>query len=42
MTSQTKVTGVILAGGQARRMNYRNKGLQIFREEPLISYSFNA
>ena len=42
MTSQTKVTGVILAGGQARRMNYQNKGLQLFREEPLISYSFNA
>lgn len=42
MTSQTKVTGVILAGGQARRMNYQNKGLQLFREKPLISYSFNA
>jgi molybdopterin-guanine dinucleotide biosynthesis protein A len=42
MTSQTKVTGVILAGGQARRMNYKDKGLQLFREQPLISYSFNA
>ncbi len=42
MTSQTKVTGVILAGGQARRMNYQDKGLQLFRGQPLISYSFNA
>ena len=42
MTLQTKVTGVILAGGQARRMNYQDKGLQLFRGQPLISYSFNA
>ena len=42
MTSQTKVAGVILAGGQARRMNLQNKGLQLFRGQPLISYSFNA
>ena len=42
MTSQTKVTGVILAGGQARRMNYQDKGLQLFHGQPLISYSFNA
>lgn len=42
MTSQTKVTGVILAGGQARRMNYQDKGLQLFREQPLIHYSFTA
>ncbi len=42
MTSQTKVTGVILAGGQARRMNFKDKGLQIFNGQTLISYSFNA
>jgi molybdopterin-guanine dinucleotide biosynthesis protein A len=42
MTLQTKVTGVILAGGQSRRMNYQDKGLQIFCGQPLISYSFNA
>jgi molybdopterin-guanine dinucleotide biosynthesis protein A len=42
MTLQTKVTGVILAGGRARRMNFQNKGLQLFRGKPLISYSFNA
>ncbi len=42
MTSQTKVTGVILAGGQASRMNYQDKGLQLFRGQPLIHYSFSA
>lgn len=42
MTLQTKVTGVILAGGQARRMNFQNKGLQLFRGKPLVAYSFNA
>lgn len=42
MTLQTKVTGVILAGGQARRMNFQNKGLQLFHGKSLISYSFNA
>jgi len=42
MVLQTKVTGVILAGGQARRMNFQDKGLQLFRGQTLISYSFNA
>ncbi len=42
MDSQTKVTGLILAGGQARRMNYQDKGLQNFRGQLLISYSFSA
>jgi molybdopterin-guanine dinucleotide biosynthesis protein A len=42
MTLQTKVAGVILAGGQARRMNFQDKGLQLFRGQILISYSFNA
>jgi molybdopterin-guanine dinucleotide biosynthesis protein A len=42
MALQTKVTGVILAGGQARRMNFQDKGLQLFRGQILISYSFNA
>ena len=42
MTLQTKVTGLILAGGQARRMNFQNKGLQLFRGQPLVTYSFNA
>lgn len=42
MALQTKVTGVILAGGKAQRMNFQNKGLQLFRGKSLISYSFNA
>ena len=42
MALQTKVTGVILAGGQARRMNFQNKGLQLFHGKLLISYSFDA
>lgn len=42
MTKQTKVTGVVLAGGQARRMNFQDKGLQVFCGKPLISYSLNA
>jgi molybdopterin-guanine dinucleotide biosynthesis protein A len=33
---------VILAGGQAKRMNFQNKGLQLFRGHFLISYSLNA
>lgn len=42
MTRQTKVTGIVLAGGRARRMNFQDKGLQLFRGQPLISYSLNA
>lgn len=42
MSQQTKVTGVVLAGGQARRMNFQDKGLQLFCDKPLISYSLNA
>lgn len=42
MTGQTKVTGVVLAGGRARRMNFQDKGLQLFCDKPLISYSLNA
>lgn len=42
MTEQTKVTGVVLAGGQARRMNFQDKGLQLFCGKPLISYALNA
>ena len=42
MTLQTKVSGLILAGGQAKRMNYNPKGLMLFREKPLLTYTFNA
>ncbi|MGR9053704.1 MAG: molybdenum cofactor guanylyltransferase MobA, partial [Gammaproteobacteria bacterium] len=39
---QTKVTGVVLAGGQARRMANRDKGLVLFRGYPMIGYMINA
>jgi len=39
MNQQTKVTGVILAGGLARRMNGQDKGLIRFRGKPLIQYA---
>lgn len=42
MTAQTKVAGVILAGGQARRMNFQNKALMPYHGRPLIAYSFEA
>jgi molybdopterin-guanine dinucleotide biosynthesis protein A len=42
MSNQTKVTGVILAGGLARRMNRQDKGLITFRGKPLISYAIAA
>lgn len=42
MNSQTKVTGVILAGGLARRMNNQDKGLIHFKGRPLVSYAIDA
>ncbi len=42
MNNQTKVTGVILAGGLARRMNHRDKGLVIYKGRPLVSYAIAA
>jgi molybdopterin-guanine dinucleotide biosynthesis protein A len=42
MKSQTKVTGMILAGGLARRMNYLDKGLITYKGRPLISYMIDA
>ncbi|MEN9757462.1 MAG: molybdenum cofactor guanylyltransferase [Pseudomonadota bacterium] len=42
MTSQTKVAGVILAGGRAQRMNFENKALMHYQGQPLIAYSFFA
>ncbi len=42
MTSQTKVAGVILAGGRAQRMNFENKALMLYQGQPLIAYSFFA
>lgn len=40
--SKTDITAVILAGGQAKRMNGKDKGLVLFKEKPLISYVANA
>lgn len=42
MNKQTKVSGVILAGGLARRMNQQDKGLVLFKNKPMISYALQA
>ncbi|MGZ8157872.1 MAG: molybdenum cofactor guanylyltransferase MobA [Methylobacter sp.] len=42
MNSQTKVAGVILAGGRARRMNNQDKGLVNFKGRPMTSYAIAA
>jgi molybdenum cofactor guanylyltransferase len=42
MDTQTKVTGVILAGGLARRMENQDKGLIRFKGQPLVSYAIAA
>jgi len=39
---KTKVTGVILAGGLARRMSYQDKGLINYQEKPLVSYALKV
>ncbi len=42
MRMQNKVTGVVLAGGLARRMNKQDKGLVIYHNKPMVSYAFEA
>lgn len=42
MIDQEKVSGVILAGGLARRMDYQDKGLICFDGKPMISYAIAA
>ncbi len=42
MDNQTKVTGVILAGGLARRMNNQDKGLVKYKGRPMVSYAITA
>jgi len=42
MFDQDAVTGVILAGGLARRMNYQDKGLIEYNGQPMISYPIKA
>ena len=38
LSSPSTVTGVILAGGQGRRMGGQDKGLIPYRERPLIEH----
>jgi molybdopterin-guanine dinucleotide biosynthesis protein A len=42
MTNQPKITGVILAGGLARRMNNQDKGLINYKGRPMVSYAIAA
>ncbi|MEY4211398.1 MAG: hypothetical protein RLZ92_1779 [Pseudomonadota bacterium] len=42
MSDQNKVSGVVLAGGQARRMQQHDKGLVLFKQRPLVSYPIAA
>ncbi len=42
MNNQTKVAGVILAGGLARRMNNQDKGLVNYKGQPMVSYAIAA
>ncbi len=42
MNSQTKVAGVVLAGGRAMRMNNQDKGLVNFKGRPMLSYAIAA
>lgn len=42
MNSRTKVAGVILAGGRARRMDNQDKGLVHFNGRPMIGYAIAA
>jgi molybdopterin-guanine dinucleotide biosynthesis protein A len=38
MPNQPSISGIILAGGQGRRMGYVDKGLQIYQGQALISH----
>lgn len=42
MDTQTKVTGVILAGGLARRMGHQDKGLLGFKGKAMVDYAIEA
>lgn len=42
MNHQPEVTGVILAGGLARRMNNQDKGLINYKGRPMVSYAIAA
>ncbi len=36
------ISGVILAGGKSKRMNYQDKGLLNYKDKPIISYAISA
>ena len=42
MNKQSKVSGVVLAGGLARRMNKQDKGLVHFNNKAMITYALQA
>ncbi len=42
MNLQAKVSGVVLAGGLARRMNKQDKGLVAFKNKAMITYAIEA
>jgi molybdopterin-guanine dinucleotide biosynthesis protein A len=42
MNIRSKVVGVILAGGRAKRMGNQDKGLVNFKGRPMVSYSIAA
>jgi molybdopterin-guanine dinucleotide biosynthesis protein A len=42
MNKHKKVTGVVLAGGLARRMNKQDKGLIEYHNRPMVSYAVEA
>lgn len=42
MTRQNPISGVVLAGGMARRMQQQDKGLILFNHQPLVSYALAA
>ncbi|HIL77687.1 MAG: molybdenum cofactor guanylyltransferase MobA [Methyloprofundus sp.] len=42
MNRQSSISGVILAGGLARRMNRQDKGLVAFNKQAMITYAIQA
>lgn len=42
MQMQNKATGVVLAGGLARRMNKQDKGLILYKNKPMVHYAVEA
>jgi len=41
-SSSPSITGVILAGGQARRMGGKDKGLVLYQQQALIRFAIDA